>query len=214
MRTSLGLFVPFWVTTVHTVTDWFLYRHKNRFGLVWTYPQTVAAFAYVMNETLFFCGSIRDRTTWHKAANRPIFNFPTSMVPSGAGQFNKCSDSLHMVKKWLLPVQQRLFWGGEPATFLGGRDWTSVAEREVCPAWVRSSFSTFFSFFLHRKGSLLPSRTCRLMTFLAEFFFGLCPVLTEFSLQYLLRCCSRLKYKFFEFIVAFEILRVSLFDNI
>ena len=27
-----------------------------------------------------------------------------------------------------------------------------------------------FSLFWHRKGSLLPSRTCRLMTFLAEFF--------------------------------------------
>ena len=38
---------------------------------------------------------------------------------------DKCSDSLHLVKKWLLPVQQQLFWGGgggeeEPATFLRG----------------------------------------------------------------------------------------------
>ena len=37
---------------------------------------------------------------------------------------DKCSDSLHLVKKWLLPVQQQLFLGGggeeEPATFLRG----------------------------------------------------------------------------------------------
>ena len=51
-----------------------------------TYPQTVAAFAYVINETPLFCGSIIDRTTWHRAANCPIFNFPTSLVPSGAGE--------------------------------------------------------------------------------------------------------------------------------
>ena len=152
MWTSLGLFEPFWVTTVHTVTDWFLYPHKNRFGIVWTYPQTVAAFAYVINVTPLFCGSIRDRSTWHRAANRPIFNFPPPMVPSGAGQFNKGSDSLHLVKKWLLPVQQRLFWGGGgTCDFFGGRDWTSVAEREVCNACVRSSFSTFFSFFASKR---------------------------------------------------------------
>lgn len=102
---------------------------------------------------------------------------------------------------------------GEPATFLGGGiEPLLLSERFAL--LVSDPLFLLFSLFLHRKGSLLPSKTCRLMTFLAEFFYGLCPVLTEFSLQYLLCCCSRLKYKFFEFIVAFEILRVSLFDNI
>ena len=78
-------------------------------------------------------------------------------------------------------------------------------------------FFHFFSFCLF----LFASK--RIITFFknmsfndlsSRMFGGLCPVLTEFSLEYLLRCFSRLKYKFFEFIVAFEILRVSLLHNI
>lgn len=104
-------------------------------------------------------------------------------------------------------------WGGRTCEFLGGAiEPLLLSERFAL--LVSDPLFLLFSLFLHRKGSLLSSRTCRLMTFLAEFFFGLCPVLMEFSLQYLLRCCSRLKYKFFEFIVAFEILRVPLLDNI
>ena len=91
MWTSLGLFVPFWVTTVHTVTDWFLYRHKNRFSLVWTYPQTVATFAYVMNETPLSCGSAL-LGTWKRPKKRreetallgtwqPIVQFLTTLPP-------------------------------------------------------------------------------------------------------------------------------------
>ena len=122
----------------------------------------------------------------------------------------------------LLPVQQRLFFGGggggeKPATFCG-RGIEPLLPREGFALLVSDPlFPLFFSFCLF----LFASK--RIITFFknmsfndlsSRMFGGLCPVLTEFSLEYLLRCFSRLKYKFFEFIVAFEILRVSLLHNI
>lgn len=91
------------------------------------------------------------------AQGSQLSNFQLSYLPGSiwSRRIDKCSDSLHLVKKWLLPVQQRLFWegggGGKNLRIFGGSDWISVAEREVCPACVRSSFSTFFSFFASKR---------------------------------------------------------------
>ena len=59
-------------------------------------------------------------------------------------------------------------WGGEPANFWGeGIEPLLLSERFAL--LVFDPLFLLFSLFLHRKGSLLSSRTCRLMTFLAEF---------------------------------------------
>lgn len=61
------------------------------------------------------------------------------------------------------------FGGGEPATFWGGGiEPLLLSERFA--VLVSDPLFLLFSLFLHGKGSLLPSITCRLMTFLAEFF--------------------------------------------
>ena len=107
---------------------------------------------------------------------------------------------------------RRRRWGEEPTNlWVDGLNLCCRARGLPCLCPIL--FFYFFSFFASK----------RIITFFqnmsfndlsSRIFFGLCPLLTEFSLQYLLRCCSRFKYKFFEFIVAFEILRVPLLDNI
>ena len=60
--------------------------------------------------------------------------------------------------------------GEEPATSWGGGIEPLLLSERFALLVSDPLFLLFSLFFLHRKGSLLPSRTCSLMTFLAEFF--------------------------------------------
>ena len=60
--------------------------------------------------------------------------------------------------------------GRDPAIFGGGGIEPLLLSERFALLVSDPLFLLFSLFFLHRKGSLLPSRTCSLMTFLAEFF--------------------------------------------
>ena len=147
--------MPFWVTTVHTVADWFLYRYKNRFSLVRTYPQTVAAFAYVINETPLFCGSIIDRTTWHRAANCPIFLtfLPPwfHLEPANWQMLRQPTSGKEMViTSSTATFLRRRRWGEEPANlWVDGLNLCCRARGLPCLCPIL--FFYFFSFFASKR---------------------------------------------------------------